>query len=122
MKKILKLFLVLFAAIILNIAVSNQTFAYSNQMGWNLVAGVLSRIQGSWYAGDSLVAVIDANYINDCEVLTGFDFAGGPNSGSGYFRIKEAAGIRDLKLKWDTGKISGRAFLMINDGKTLYRR
>ncbi|WP_196591298.1 hypothetical protein [Pectinatus frisingensis] len=79
-----------------NAVVQAVEFPYST------VSDVLDKISGNWYDDNgNLVISIKSNYINDCQVISGHDFAGG-NPGGGYFRIQENQGIRDMFILWDT--------------------
>ncbi|MDQ0202854.1 hypothetical protein [Pectinatus haikarae] len=79
-----------------NAVVQAVEFPYST------VSNVLGKISGNWYDDNgNLVISIKGNYINDCQVISGHDFAGG-NPGEGHFRIQESQGIRDILILWDT--------------------
>ena len=79
----------------------------------------LSKMDGDWYNGNGdLVLSIHDGYINSCQVLGGYDFAGGSSRAHGKFLIAESDGTRYLFLKWDLW--SNPNTIQFN-GETLYR-
>ena len=79
----------------------------------------LSKMDGDWYNGNGdLVLSIHDGYINSCQVLGGYDFAGGSSRAYGKFLIAESDGTRYLFLNWDLW--SNPNTIQFN-GETLYR-
>ncbi len=76
---------------------------------------------GEWYdINGNLAMSIEPGYINACQIVKGFNFAGGyPRSG--IFRIMESIGYRDVQLELMGDRGSGHQYLMI-DKKTTLRR
>jgi hypothetical protein len=94
--------------------------AQASQMNQSTVINVLNKIQGDWYdPGDNLILSINDDYINDCKVVGGYDFAGGSSNGVGIFRIAESAGYRNLKIELHCGQ--GVAASLIFNGETLHQ-
>ncbi len=122
MKKGFQVTATVFVVLILNLLIYTPAFAYNNQMEWKYVVDALRRMEGQWYDGNVRVVSIYGKYINGCEVLTAYDFAGETNSASGYFRIKEATGVRDIKIQWCINQSEDNDYIKINDGKKLYRK
>lgn len=59
----------------------------------------LQRRAGTWYNSQgNVVLVITPDSINGCPVLGAYGRAGGGSGGTGYIRIQEDSGIRDLHL------------------------
>ncbi len=68
-----------------------------NVISMDIIRKYLERLSGNWYdSHGELILSVKGNYINGCEVISGYDFVGG--GVNGYFRIKEASGYRDLKI------------------------
>lgn len=68
-------------------------------MDMKYVTKFLRMCVGDWYdQNGNRVLSITENTINGCNVLAGYDFAGGGINSSGYFRILEKSGYRDIKL------------------------
>jgi len=99
MKKIhivLALFLLMFLS-------SSTIYAYEvkNQMPWNLVQKKLKLMEGNWYNDDGkLILTVKGDYINGCEVMSAFDFAGASNFATGVFHIRESKGMRQMRIGW----------------------
>ena len=103
------------------LSVSTSAFAVHNKMEQPLVLKELQLMRGDWYTDNGTkVLSINDKYINGCEVLSVYDFAGGSNFASGIFRIQESTGIRDLKIHW---KIFGERgdYITLNDTQMLHK-
>lgn len=121
MKFLTKLALITVLSFAFNVFVSPYAFAVTNKMDWIYVQKALSLMQGDWY-DDSGVKVITINdkYINDCEVLSAYDFAGGSRFAVGVFRIQESTGVRDIRIEWNISRTSAD-HITINDNQTLHK-
>lgn len=74
---------------------------HAMQMNQSAVNNALVKMEGDWYNyDDNLVLAIHDGYINDCKVVSGYDFSGGSSNGIGTFRIQEADGYRNLRIEW----------------------
>lgn len=91
------------------------------QMEQQYATKVLSLMEGDWYdaAGNRVLQFHDG-YINGCQVLAAYDFAGSSAFGAGCFRILESTGTRDLYLSWDIRR-SEQSSLKLNDSQMLHR-
>jgi hypothetical protein len=104
------------------------SFPYSfthamRQMSASSVSEALTLMEGNWYdhAGN-LVLQIHDGYINGCQVLAGYDFAGGTSHAQGQFRILESTGTRTLFLAWDISpNAPERDSIKLNDSLMLHR-
>lgn len=76
---------------------------------------------GDWYDCDgNLIMSIKVGSINNCQIIKGFDFAGGYPRG-GIFRILEANGYRDIRLDMEGDKGSIHQLLIVDKKQVLYR-
>lgn len=88
----------------------------ANRMEDQYTYKALNRMEGDWYNSDgTLVLSIHDGYINNCQVLGGYDFAGGSSRAKGVFLIAEADGNRYLTIEWNLPQ-----YIEFN-GETLYR-
>lgn len=75
---------------------------YASRMDDRFTYSTLDKMAGDWYnSNGDLVLSISDGYINGCQVLGGYDFAGGTNIARGKFLITEADGNRYLFMIWD---------------------
>ena len=115
MTKILSSVLVLFFSMCI---FSNVAYAYEvrNQMPWKNVQKALRLMEGNWYDDDGkLVLTIKGDYINSCEVMAAFDFAGSSNFAAGLFRIHEGGGMRLIKIRWQIFSEKSDYIILDND-------
>ena len=91
------------------------------QMEQKYVSKVLNLMDGDWYdaAGNRVLQIHDG-YINGCQVLAAYDFAGGSSNGAGRFDILESTGSRILYLTWDIHH-SDKDSIKLNDSQMLHR-
>lgn len=83
--------------------------------------GTMGKLAGTWYDEDgNAVLTIEGNTINGCEVVGGDRLANGPGSGSLDFIIREAAGMRTLRIAWLLFGGPGD-YIRLNDGEVLQR-
>lgn len=85
-------------------ALYDTTYAYEvkNQMPWKNVQNTLKLMEGHWYNDDGqMVLSVEGNYINGCEVVSAYDFAGASNFATGIFYIRESKGTRQVKIGWN---------------------
>lgn len=74
---------------------------YASRMTDSITYDALNRMEGDWYnSNGELVLSIHDGYINSCQVLGGYDFAGGTSHARGNFLIAEADGNRYLAIRW----------------------
>ena len=109
---------VLFATVIIATAFVGgelQTSEVQAQaMDYVYVSRAIDMMAGDWYDSDgNLVLSIGDGYINACQVVAGYDFAGGSSNADGVFRILEDAGYRNLKLQWHI-RHSSQDYLVFN--------
>lgn len=93
------------AAVILAMAFVGGTIQTSTvqaeTMAYQYVSNAVNKMAGDWYDSDgNLVLSIADGYINGCQVVAGYDFAGGNSNAIGVFRILEDAGYRNIKIQW----------------------
>ena len=75
---------------------------YAKRMDDRFTYQALQRMEGDWYNSKGAVVLsIHDGYINGCEVLGGYDFAGGASKATGKFLIAEANGSRYLIIDWN---------------------
>lgn len=95
--------------------------AVSHRTEWSTVSKVLNKMQGDWYDDNGVkILSINGKFINACEVLAAYDFAGSNSLGTGIFRIQESTGVREIKLDWN---LNGTPIssISINDMQTLHK-
>ena len=95
----------------------------AHQMEAQYVTKVLQLMEGNWYdRAGNLILSIHNGYINNCQVLAGYDFAGGTSHGQGQFRILESTGDRNLMLAWDINRRDmTKGSIKLNDSEVLHR-
>ena len=105
MKLRLRLLVVAMLMIVLNTIGIQSVSAVTNQMEWKYVQKALNYMQGNWYndSGEKVITIHD-KYINGCEVVSAFDFAGGSSFAVGVFRIQESTGVRELRIPGFPGR------------------
>ena len=110
----------LLAAILL-IGLSETQPAYAARMEQQYVTSVLNLMEGDWYdASGACILQIKGGYINGCQVLAAYDFAGSRPNGTGRFEILERTGSRNLYLTWDI-RHSDKDSIKLNDSQMLHR-
>ena len=121
MKLRLRLLVVAMLMIVLNTIGIQSASAVTNQMEWNYVQKALNYMQGDWYndSGEKVITIHD-KYINGCEVVSAFDFAGGSSFAVGVFRIQESTGVRELRIEWNISN-TPTDYITINDEQTLHK-
>lgn len=99
----------------------NPVHAVTHQMEWPYILKALQLMAGDWY-DDSGIKVITVNdkYINSCEVLSAYDFAGSSSYGAGIFHIQERTGIREMRIEWHVNG-SPADYITIDDAQMLHR-
>ena len=79
----------------------------------------LARMEGDWHNSNGAVVLsIHDGYINGCQGLGGYNFAGGLSQVTGKFLITEAPGIRYLVINWNLLqyiKFYGKRYIGTND-------
>lgn len=115
---------VFLTAFILSLAFVGGTIQTSpvqaQTMAYQYVSNAVNKMAGDWYDSQgNLVLSIADGYINGCQVVAGYDFAGGSSNAVGVFRILEDAGYRNIKIQWSIHN-SQQDHLVFN-GTTLYR-
>lgn len=89
---------------------------YAKRMDDTHTYNALARMEGDWHNSKGTVVLsIHDGYINGCEVLGGYDFAGGYSKATGKFLIAEANGSRYLIIDWNLPQY------ITFYGETLYR-
>ena len=95
--------------------------AHAAQMEQQYVTKVLNLMEGDWYDADgNRVLQIHDGFINGCQVLAGYDFAGSSSFGAGRFDILESTGRRKLYLEWDI-RHADTDSIKLNDHQMLHR-
>ena len=106
---------------VFNVTISPSASAIANKMEWKYVQKALTLMQGDWYDDNGgRVITINDKYINGCEVLSAYDFAGGSSCAVGTFRIQESTGERDIRIEWNISRTSAD-YITINDNQTLHK-
>lgn len=81
-----------------------------------------NRIVGNWLDNNGNVVLHIINgYINGCQVVDAFDFAGSGELGAGTFRIREENGVRDLRLAWCAPNKQSARLTIVNQ-QVLHKR
>ena len=112
---------VILAAILVSVTFIGGAFytapqVYASRMADQYTYKALNRMEGDWYnSNGTLVLSIHDGYINNCQVLGGYDFAGGASCAKGDFLIAEADGNRYLTIEWNLPQ-----YIEFN-GERLYR-
>ena len=95
--------------------------AHAARMEQQYVTKVLNLMEGDWYDADgNRVLQIHDGFINGCQVLAGYDFAGSSSFGAGRFDILESTGRRKLYLEWDI-RHADTDSIKLNDHQMLHR-
>ena len=83
--------------------------------------GWISPALGDWYdTNGNLAMTIELGYINGCEIVKGYNFAGGyPRAGT--FTIMESTGERDIELSMGGETKGGHQYLIIDKNTALRR-
>lgn len=82
---------------------------------------ILDLMQGDWYDDNGVkVLAINGRFINACEVLEAYDFAGSNSLGVGVFRIQESTGVREIKLEWNLSNTPA-SMISLNDTQALHK-
>ena len=108
-------------AVLFNVAINQPVSAVTHRMEWEYVSNALQLIQGDWYDdnGTKVVTIYD-KYINGCEVLSAYDFAGGGGFAVGIFRIQESTGERDIRIEWNIRRTPAD-YITVNDNQMLHK-
>lgn len=109
------------AAFVISLLMGLPHTAQAMQMEQRYVVKVLDIMEGDWFdvSGNRVLRIHDG-FINGCEVLAGYDFAGSSSFGVGRFDILESTGRRKLYLEWDI-RHSDKDSIKLNDSQMLHR-
>lgn len=90
------------AAFVISLLMGLPHTVQAMQMEQRYVVKVLDIMEGDWFdvSGNRVLQIHDG-FINGCQVLAGYDFAGSSSFGAGRFDILESTGRRKLYLEWD---------------------
>jgi len=128
MKKVAKIFLLslLLTVGLLGLQQSISNAGKNYPLEWQYIDKILTKkIAGDWYnSAGSLSLSVHDRYINECAVVGAYNAAGG-DPGTCYFTLREAEGLRDIKIDWDSGyepENRHMPFVRVNDGEKLYRQ
>ncbi len=94
--------------------------AVNNRLSSEKLNTVLDIVKGDWYNNNGAkVLSIHDGYMNDCEIVEGFDWAGSRKKGGAVLRIMEGSGLRDIRINWLKGKGAGN-YVQLDQGEHLH--